>query len=236
MSVSELIFDRLPECLQWSQLHTCRLWFLTAFIYPLSTFLFPVSLHLYSYTPSLRRGIISGQNFLFFFCDWQPRWYFPRICISCRLRSIPATNGGDSRTAIPELVCSSLWVRAANQGLWWEKDSFKLHLSQSTGGAHESATSRRFPPSWGSLQIDSDSTPCTSEASTTASPIKSLLWIPLLIINVSELRGAVIGMRLWQCICVNGVFTWVCACKYVHAVLHESVRSLYHFIHMYWGV
>lgn len=120
------------------------------------------------------------------------------ICILCRLLSIPAANGGDSQTAAPELVCSSLGVRAANQRLWWkEKDGFKLHPSQSTGGAHESATSRRFSPSWGSLQIDSDSTPLTSETPTRASPIKSLLWFLLLIINASELCGAVIGTCLW---------------------------------------
>ncbi len=133
--------------------------------------------------PSGEVLLAAVRNFLFHFGDWQPRWYLPLICILCRLLSIPATNGGDSQTAVPELVCSSLGVRAANQRLWWEeKDGFKLHPSQSTGGAHESATSRRYSPSWGSLQIDSDSTPLTSETPTRASPIKSLLWFPLLII------------------------------------------------------
>lgn len=200
-----------------------RLWFHTAFIYPLYTsLLFPVSLHLHSSTPPPPSGevlLAAVQNFLFHFGDWQPRWYLPLICILCRLLSIPATNGGDSQTAVPELVCSSLGVRAANQRLWWEeKDGFKLHPSQSTGGAHESATSRRYSPSWGSLQIDSDSTPLTSETPTRASPIKSLLWFPLLIINASELGRAVIGVCLWgflvhALICVSTIFARLCGCK-----------------------
>lgn len=110
----------------------------------------------------------------------------------------PATNGGDSQAGAVELVCSSLGVMAANQS-WWleEKDRFKLHPSQSTGGRHESVTSRRFSPSWGSLQIDSDSTPLTLETPTRASPIKSLPWFPLLIINASELSWEVIAMCPW---------------------------------------
>lgn len=67
-------------------------------------------------------GIIRSctEFFLkFHFSDWQPRCYFPFMCILCRLRSIPATNGGDSQTTIPELVCSSLGARAVNQRLWW---------------------------------------------------------------------------------------------------------------------
>lgn len=121
----------------------------------------------------------------------------PVICILCRLLSVPYTNCGDPQTAVPELVHSSLGVRAANQRLRWEENvRFKLHPPQSTGGAHESVTSRRFSQSRGSLQIDSDSTPLTSETSTRASPIKSLLWFPALIINASELSRAVIGTWL----------------------------------------
>lgn len=123
----------------------------------------------------------------------------PVICILCHLLSIPDTNCGDSQTAVPELVCSSPGVIAANQRLRWEEnDRFKLHPSLSTGGAHESVTSRRFSPSRGSLQIDTDSTPLTSETPTRASPIKSLLWFPPLIINASKLSRAVIGMELFS--------------------------------------
>lgn len=205
--------DHSLTCVQASQL-----WFHTAFIYPLCTSLFPVSLHLHSSTPlppSSEVLLAAVQNFLFNFGDWQPRWCFPFICILCRLLSIPATNGGDSQTVVPELVFSSLGVRAANQRLWWEeKDGFKLHPSQSTGGAHESATSRRFSPSWGSLQIDSDSTPLTSETPTRASPIKSLLWFPLLIINASEFSEAVIGTCLWGFL----VHVHICASS-IHLIL-----------------
>lgn len=113
----------------------------------------------------------------------------------------------------PELVCSSPGAKAANQGLWWEeRDGLKLHPSQSTGGAHESVTSRRFfPRAGGSLQIDSDSTPLTSETPSRASPIKSLLWFPLLIINAPELdrpvRHVWLGGFLGTCtrLCERGV-------------------------------
>ena len=175
---------------------------------------------------SPRRDIISScTEFLFHFGDWQPRWCLPLICILRHLLPIPAPNGGDSQTAAPELVCSSLGSGAANQKLRWEKkDGFKLHPSQSTGGAHESATSRRFSPSGGSLQIDSDSTPLTSETPTRASPIKSLLWFPLLIINATELSGAVIGMCLWgflahEHVCVSSMFPPQCGRKLVWFVL-----------------
>lgn len=187
----------------------------------------PFFLALFIYTPAFPFCsavlLAAVQSFLFHLCDWQPRWYLPFICILCRLLSVPATNGGDSQTAVPELVCSGLGVRAANQRLWWEeKDGFKLYPSQSTGGAHESATSRRFSPSWGSLQIDSDSTPLTSETPTRASPIKSVLWFPLLIINGSELGRAVIGTCLQGFlvhvhISVSSIFARCCAPK--HACL-----------------
>lgn len=97
---------------------------------------------------------------------------------------------GDSQTVIPKLVCFSLGLGVAHQELWrGEKDIFKLYPSQSTGGAHESATSRRFPQSWAGLLIDIDSTPLTFETPNRASPIKSFLWFFLLIINVSAHRG-----------------------------------------------
>lgn len=63
----------------------------------------------------------------------------------CIIMHYTCLNSGDSQITIPELACSSLGARAANQRLWWEqKDSFKLHPSQSTAGAHESVTSCHF--------------------------------------------------------------------------------------------
>lgn len=160
-----------------------KLWYHTAFIFPLYTSLF---LSLFICIPPLT----PSPSISF---SWLTAIAIPSFHLHiCRLLSIPAANGGDSQIASPELVCSSLGVRAANQRLWWEeRDGFKLHPSQSTGGAHESATSCRFSPSWGSLQINSDSTLLTSETPTRASPIKGLLWFPLLIINVSELSDVV---------------------------------------------
>lgn len=178
--------------------------------------------------PSGEVLLAALQNFLFHFGDWQCRWYLPFICILCRLLSIPATNGGDSQAAVPELACSSLGVRAGNQRLWWEgKDSFKLNSSQSTGGAHESATSRRFSPSWGSLQIECDSTLLTSETPTRASPIKSLIWFPLLIINAYELGRDVIGKCLWDVlvhvhICKSSICACHCGCKCVRAFFFQG--------------
>lgn len=240
-----------PAMITASHVHwSSRLWFCAAFIYPSSLSL---SIYIPPLLPSSKVLLAAIQIFLIFnFGDWQPWRYLPFICILCSLLSIPATNGGDSQTAVPELVCSSLGVRAANQRLWWEeKDGFKLHPSQSTGGAHESATSRRFSPSWGSLQIDSDSTPLTSETPTRASPIKSLLWFPLLIIDASELDRAVIGtclrllgarMRSCECVCSllwleMCVCVCVCACKlFVVVFCFESVHVLCLFMCIRCGV
>lgn len=157
----------------------------------------------------------------------------PVICIWCCILSISATNGGDSQTAAAELVWSSLGFVAANQRQRWEeKDRFKLHSSQSTGGRHESVTSHRFSPSWGSLQIDSDSTPLTLETSTRASPIKSLPWFLLLIINDSELSGELIGMCPWGFLAyVHMRSPFACGFPF-----HESIRESCTFMYNHCGV
>lgn len=90
--------------------------------------------------------------------------------------------------------------------------------------------SRRFSPSWESLQIDSDSTPLTSETPTRASPIKSLLWFPLLIINASELSGAVMGSCLWGFLAhvhiyVSAVLTCCCGSMCRSAFFFKSMRE-----------
>lgn len=154
---------------------------------------FPFPLYLFICIPSLTPSgevLLAAAHISFFHTLW---WLTAKVIPSPHFHIMPftlyTTNGGDSQTASPELAYSSPGVRAANQRLCWEKACFKLHPSQSTWGAHESATSRRLYPRWGSSQIDSDSTPLTSETPTRASPIKSLLWFPLLIINAFELGG-----------------------------------------------
>lgn len=103
-------FNKDSQRLEWSEPHTSRLWFHTSFIYSLH-FLF-LFLHLYSSSPSLWRDIISGPYRIFHFIlmiDSQGD------TSAFHLHTVPftllaASNGGDSQSAVPELVSPSLGV------------------------------------------------------------------------------------------------------------------------------